>query len=333
MPYTVWGAFDQFRREIVDLDPEVTKQARNSRDYLFTQLSSLASDDSQFPCSTKEYIGFGSFARRTKIRPLDDIDFLLLLNGQNTQITSVWSTPYTVRLRITATAAPLSIFADEEGYINSTRILNRIRDRLKNLSSYSRSELKKNMQAVVLNLVSYEWSFDIVPALGVSDGANGTVFYIIPDGYGNWIKTDPRIDAENITTTNTYHSGQFLPVIRLLKYWNSRTHKPKLPSYYFETITILVFKQLPAITNIPTAIGSFFEYAPNHIYRSCPDPKNLGPDLDTNISSDVKRSVVQAMAQALEWAKYALMYERQKDDKNAIYWCGKVFGPEFPQYG
>jgi hypothetical protein len=49
MPYTVWGAFDAFRKNTVDLAPDVTKKARGSRDYLFDQLKLLSKNIWDFP--------------------------------------------------------------------------------------------------------------------------------------------------------------------------------------------------------------------------------------------------------------------------------------------
>lgn len=42
MARTVWGAFSEFRRDNVDLDPNQTDQARVSRDYLYEQMNYLA---------------------------------------------------------------------------------------------------------------------------------------------------------------------------------------------------------------------------------------------------------------------------------------------------
>lgn len=333
MPYTVWGAFDQFRKEKVDLDPEVTKTARASRDYLFEQLRKLAGKVSGFPPLTGSFQDFGSFARKTKIRPLNDIDFLALMNGRGTTATPSSSDPYTYWLKITKSDAPLASFPDSYGYVNSTSILYKIRDSLRSLNSYRKAELKKNMQAVVLNLLSYDWSFDIVPAVPVSDGHEGTVHYLIPNGRGDWIATDPRIDAANATRVNQSHANKFLPTVRLLKYWNRRTHKPALQPYYFETLAISVFRYASSITDFPSAVKHFFHNCPTYLWSSCPDPKSLGPALDADISYETKKKVADAMSEAAQFADWAQMYNAQENSEKAIYWWGRIFGPEFPSYG
>lgn len=333
MPYTVQAAFDQFRKGTVDLDPEVTRTARASRDYLFSQLEKLASNEPDFPPLSGTFLSYGSFARKTKIRPLNDIDFLAFLNGRGTSAMSSPSDSYTYWLKIVESSAPLARFPDNYGYVNSTKILYKVRDSLRSLSSYRKAELKKNMQAVVLNLLSYDWSFDIVPAVPVSDGRGGTGYYLIPDGSGNWIATDPRIDADNATAVNQSHANKFLPTVRLLKYWNRRTHKPMLQPYYFETLAINVFRYAPPIADFPAAVKYFFQNCPTCLWTSRPDPKNLGPALDTGVPYETKQKVADAMSKAAQDAGWALISESLQNIRDAIFWWNHIFGSEFPTYG
>ncbi len=115
MAYTVWGAFDKFRK-IVDLDATVTQQARTSRNYLFDQIKSLAQNNSDFPKLSGGYLAFGSFARKTKICPLDDIDILILLNGRGTTSQQSYSEPLKYFLKVTDYYCPLASFVDDFGF-------------------------------------------------------------------------------------------------------------------------------------------------------------------------------------------------------------------------
>ena len=334
MAYTVWGAFDGFRRDSVDLVSTTTNTARSSRDYLFEQLKSLDTNDPAFPDMVwSNYISFGSFARKTKICPLDDIDIMILLNGRGTE--SVYSgSGYTYLLRLTTSSAPLGSFHDGQGCVNSRRVLNQIKSSLSSVKNYRKAEIKRSQQAVVLDLASYAWAFDVVPALPVSDWpGTATAYFLIPDGNGAWMRTDPRKDGDNVTSINQRHGGEFLPVARLLKYWNRRTHKPRLASYYFETLTQHVFAYSAAIQHYPSAIQYFFQTCPGSLMASCADPKGFGPPLDQTVDWDTKTKVRDAMNEAAQRAGYALMYEQQDNQKDAIYWWREIFGPEFPTYG
>ena len=57
--------------------------------------------------------------------------------------------------------------------------------------------MHRNMQAITLQLSSYPWNFDIVSCFYTDAG-----FYLIPNGYGKWEKTDPRIDNKRTTRIN-----------------------------------------------------------------------------------------------------------------------------------
>lgn len=334
MVYTVWSAFNRFRTDTVDLAPDVTNRARTSRNYLFDQVKRLANNNADFPRLKSGYLSFGSFARKTKIQPLDDVDVLILLNGENTEVQSLYNEPYTYYLKAKNSFAPLHLFTDNYNYVNSTKILNKIKYHLSSISNYKKAEIKKTMQAITLNLKSYDWVFDIVPAVPAYNYSGSIAYYLIPDGRGKWIRTDPRIDSNNVTTLNTKHNGNFLPTLRLLKYWNRRTHKPRLQSYYFETLAIKVFQNTyTSIDNFPKAIKYFFDNCPIYINQICADPKGLGGALDLYVSQDTKDKVIAAMSDASTSAGYALMYEADSNSDKAIYWWGRVFGSEFPSYG
>jgi hypothetical protein len=342
MPWTVESAFEQFRRDVVDLDPKNTQKARTSRDNLFCQIKRLATNNPDCPKleSDNTFINSGSFARKTKIKPLDDIDFLVVFNGRKTIAESYTSHTYklkfikpTVYFASTLPSMTLEQFTDSDDYVNSTRLLNRIKHYLSSVKDYEKAEiLRKNLQAVTLKLSSYSWTYDIVPAIPNNFGS--TPFFWIPDGKGNWIATNPRIDSFNTTTVNTAHDRKFLPVIRLLKYWNVTTNRPSLESsYYFETLAIKVFERLPKITDLPNALKLFFDKCPDYLRQPCPDPKGLGPNLDAKLDWSQKEKVIKAMANASMYAGYALRYESSSQHKEAIEQWQHIFGAKFPNYG
>jgi len=335
MATTARKAFEEFRPDVVDLEEEEVKAARASRDFLTDQLSALPGKVTGFPAITERYRYFGSFERKTKIQPLDDIDLMMILNGRDTQVVGggIFASTYTRRLQCKTRDAPLRPFADEYGYVNSTKILNKIRDSLGEVHQYKKADINKRMQAVTLNLASYAWVFDIVPALKVVDAEDSTLDYLIPDGKGAWIRTDPRIDAQNITAINGQHSGRLLPVMRLLKYWNRRGPKSTFTSYYFETLVLKVFNQATAITTYRSAVYYFLQNAGPYVWSACSDPKGLGPNLDAGVDWITKQSYTSAMTAAAKSAKQALICEEDGDHKGAIGHWTTVFGTRFPSYG
>lgn len=333
MAYTVWGAFDAYRKNTVDLFASDVTSARASRDFLFRQIQALEDRVPGFPVLYGSMIPYGSFARRTKKRPLDDVDILLLLNGRHTVSGPSNSDPFEYWLRIDDRSAPLAAFPDNHGYVNSTRVLNKIRDSLETVSQYSKSDIKKNKQAVTLNLKTYTWSFDIVPAVPIGPSSSAVEYYLIPDGSGDWMRTDPRIDATNATTLNGRHFSNFLPLVRILKAWNERGTKPRLSSYHLETLALNAFARAPAMRSLQEGAKHFFDVCQSTVTSTCPDPKRLGRNLDEAVSWDTKWKVAQAMKEASKEALMGIYYEGRDDHRSAIAHWQKVFGPVFPAYG
>ena len=185
MPYRVNACFEDFIRYQVNLDPERTKVARISRNNLLDNLKDLSNAGTIPKHYAEKNLPYGSFARSTKISPLDDIDLMVCLSacgGHYTEVTR--NTLYTIKMQ-----EGLDIYdelKDDDGNLNSRKLINRIIKGLSPLRDYKKAEIKRNQEAATLQLKSYEWNFDIVPCFYATDD-----FYLIPDGAGNWKKTDP----------------------------------------------------------------------------------------------------------------------------------------------
>jgi hypothetical protein len=340
MPYTLGYSIERFREDVVDLDPDQTKTARSSRDFLFAQLKSLdVHNEYIFPKLYKDPMPYGSFARKTKIRPLDDIDLLLLLEGYGTKAEPL--DQFTYYLRQADKYSVLSPFCDPAsnpspgyyGWVNSTKVLNAVKSGITKVAYYRNSEIKRNRQAIVLNLTSHDWSFDVVPAVPIRDWEGLITYYLIPDGSGHWIRTDPRRDNKRLTAINQRHAISIQSLVRLLKKWNRRLNKPSLESYYFETLCLSVFEYARSMSSLSEAVKYFFLLAPDHLIKRCPDPKGLGKDLDAGVDLEVKGKIETAMRNAYLLASSANSLCEAGNDKDAINDYRTLFGQEFPVYG
>lgn len=331
MPYTVYMSFEQFREKQVDLAANETGQARTSRDYLQEQIRIIAASDPQFPRLLGHYQSFGSFARKTKIRPLDDIDMLVLLSEAGTSLYP--ASGYSYNLLVHDPLSPLWQLTDANGYLNSTKLLNKFKSSLGNVPNYRKADIKRTGEAVVLDLSSYSWAFDIIPAFRVMNVFQDVDSFLIPDGYGHWKKTDPRRDKIAVSDTNRNHSGWFIPLVRLIKYWNVKSYAvPRLNSYYLETMLISAYRCLPPITSLRRALPDAFKGLAQQITRSCPDPHGFGPALDSNMTQDVREKIREVAESKALNALVALRKEDEQNHKEAITWWGYVF-PDFPAYG
>ena len=82
MAKTVISAFSEFLKDKVNLDPDISKTARTSRDWLIDQIHTFTAKDDEFHSFYQDKdIFFVSFARKTKKRALDDIDIMIGLSG------------------------------------------------------------------------------------------------------------------------------------------------------------------------------------------------------------------------------------------------------------
>lgn len=243
MLITTEGSITQFRAAQVDLLPSQVAQARASRDFLLQSLRDAFRRTPGRVSLTDTVHFYGSFARRTKIRPLNDIDLLFVVDvGDVVAVNNPFVASRTIQIHpnSSVTTAFNGRTVDRslirtDSQVSSIAVLNDVRNRLQTIPQYRRSEVRPDGPAVVLNLASYDWSFDIVPALQI-----GTPFqpeFAIPDGRGGWIRTNPLRDSQNMTQRNQQSSGYVLPMVRLAKSWNSQLRSP-LPSYYFEMLCL-----------------------------------------------------------------------------------------------
>ena len=323
------SAFKKFQKDHVDLLSDESNKAKASRAFLIEQIGSLSTEKGFPILATYDPLNYGSFARKTKLRPLDDIDILLPVNGRGTESTVAQNGNYKYWLKIKGSDAPLAAYPDAYGYVNSTKVINAIKSGLSKAKHYKKADIKKSGEAVTLELASYNWVFDIVPAVPINDGKGGTAYYLIPDGFGNWKATDPRIDDNRINSIDTAHNGAFRQMCRLLKYWNNRSGKPRLPSYYFETVVYNTFLGCQ-IRSTPQAVHDFFAAAPAIVSQSCPDPKGLGPNLDVDIEWAEKQKVITSMSDASKAAQAAIgLGWVHGYEQSAIAKWKTIFGPAF----
>lgn len=204
MATTVNDAFSEFMKNSVNLDQDKTKTARSSRDNLLSNIKSFSGDDDFFLIDEPRCLKFGSFARNTKLRPLDDIDLMICIAGSDDR---TYLHYYDGSYSITANSGDLLNGLNSPGteYLNSIKVINRFISKLGNLNDYKKAEIHRNQEAATLRLKSYDWNFDIVPCFYCTGD-----FYLISNGRGNWKKTDPRIDNSRISVINQKHNGHRL---------------------------------------------------------------------------------------------------------------------------
>ncbi|WP_102694148.1 SMODS domain-containing nucleotidyltransferase [Rummeliibacillus pycnus] len=320
-------SMNKFIKEHISLDADVTKTARNSRDFLYEQLKALPDKAENFPrlYPNKEIYNYGSFSRKTKIRPLDDIDFMLVFAADGGTYESIDNT---IKIRVPESATNLYKLRDDNGYLSSRKVANKIKNNISKVSQYQKAEIRSNQEAVILNLISYDWSFDIIPAFITTEEIDGRSYYLIPDGDGHWKKTDPRIDQKRVTDANKNTEFNVLEFIRIIKFWNIEKNI-KISSYLIENIVLNYFESRTIWnTSKKTQLMRFFEYLQTAIWLPVEDPKGLQGNL--NDLEDSKKQTVEKRAKDCEEAtRKAIAYEEAYDYEKADNQWRIVFGDEY----
>ena len=333
MATTVNKAFEEFMKESVNLDSGVVLAARKSRDNLLDNISELSEEGGFFTLCSDFNEHFGSFARRTKCRELDDIDLMIGISGNGATYNG--SDPWdNIRIYVSSKDSAQNDCSRDDGTLNSTKVLNKFKKALEGVREYSRSELHRNGEAVVLNLISKDWSFDIVPCFKTAVDDNGNEYYLIPNGSGNWKKTDPRKDREYVSSVNQEKSGRALDLIRLVKKWNKDTNVTTIPSYLLETLVVYFCESSSEELSsyIDFRFRDALKYISSNIGGTIYDMKGIQGSIN-NISLTDRMAIANKAYDDYQKAISAINYETtQKDMESSISKWGEIFGSDFPEY-
>jgi hypothetical protein len=258
----------------------------------------------------KQALLVGSYARRTIIKPVDDIDLLVVLDeAKHSEFLTAWD--------------------------GVSQLLDRFHSRLK--YCYPDTPIRKDHPAVHLDFASI--GFDVVPGFPRIYGAG----YRIPSpkGYG-WIDTDPTKHAEFTTAMNSATGGMLVPLVKMFKSWN-RTHYERLTGFHLEVALgrawptqSTSFLSAPSPVRYDTyaqAAAALFAALAARLrsYRE-EDPAGLSGYVDEYLDSEDRRLTVGRLESAAEAAQIALRHEERGWHADAIEkWRGILLDP-FPAY-
>jgi len=233
-----------------------------------------------------DFINVGSYARSTKLKPLDDVDIFYVIGRCR-----IWSPNWYSLVEMHT-----PIFWDlvtELGNYSSIRMLNEIKKEIS--KTYSTSEIKRNHEVVNVYLSSYEVGFDLVPAIYIEDTGN----YLIPEGKNSefWKVSNPVLDQEFLRQLDVKHNGLATKSIKLLKYWFRRKKICSPRSYHIESIAyyLLLVCDRP-LTNIAEALGYLLRNINyNGCLYACPDPTGLSDNITSDLLAvDVTKIMVES---------------------------------------
>jgi hypothetical protein len=214
--------------------------ASDSQNVFRALLVTEAQRDPSFPRllveADQDFIG-GSFARRTKIAPLDDIDIYIPLDGggfvhacpgmQSCPLLSdnptLWNPLQGSKwmgAENISSGALLDAFADvlRQYYPDTAKIRKPAGEAVRVMTSQDLGDL----------------GYNVTPCLVLDyPHARELRVYLVPDGNNGWIRTNPRYDAA-LTDALSARNKNFRKAVKIVKFWNSNIFRNTLNSYYIE---------------------------------------------------------------------------------------------------
>lgn len=244
----------------------------------------------------------GSYGRRTKTKPLKDVDIFVVLG-------------------------------DDEAWRKSKHpkgVLDDLGTCL--IDAYGEDQVERDRRCITVyfdkkNQTQHEdgkvLSLDVVPAFAAGDD------YEIPDEtLGKWIKTNPGVHAEKSTAKNKALSGNWVPLVKMLKSWNRANGKPVEPSFLVEVMALDLVDG--PFNTFPDEARRFFAAAAASIDDDWPDPAGLGPPVSDEMTPQRCEAARQKLRAAEVLAARAFRAEQLGSEGEAVRLWKEIFGEFFP---
>ncbi len=214
-----------------------------------------------------------SYARSTKIDPIDDLDIFFNIKFSNTEIknTDKWILILTkIWTYDSHQLKNYTVFDDKlKRYIISPiQLINHIWKIIKE-TYISTNEQNRNWECYTVYLSSYNLTIDCVPYAWVTEQD----YNLIPKWWNNlyWKKTNPKKDQEIIQETDNLYNWKLKWIIKVMKYWNkNKNTSKKIKSYILECLIYYAFqKKCNKNMNYVELLKNTIEYIYNNIENYC----------------------------------------------------------------
>jgi predicted nucleotidyltransferase len=264
--------------------------ARRQRDNLRAHLErSLA---------VSEFLISGSFARRTAIAPLNDIDLFVVLDPNSE--------------RALFQAAP------RETLRRVASILDR---------AYPTKERpKEQSRSVNVDFRGTGLAFDVVPAFPYGDG------YAIPDrDAGRWIRTNPRVHKDMATRANEVAGKKAKPIVKALKSWQGRQAAKPVRSFHLELMVYDALQRDPG--SYSAGIAAALRHMTGRVLSAMAEPAQVGPYVDDGMTLAQRQQASAAFAAAADIANQAIGAADRGNTAEAHHYWRALLGPAYPERG
>lgn len=243
----------------------------------------------------------GSYGRDTKTRPLKDVDIFFVLDPEK----------------------------EKRFLMDPVSLLEKFRDVLAPIYGENEVTIGRRSVGVDFSIPAEEedkvLSIDAVPAF-----ESGQHYQISDSTLKDWVQTDPRIHAEEATAANKAFSGEWKPLVKMIKKWNETQGKPIKPSFLLEVMALQILYP-PFSGGYVYELKSFFATAADRIAEIWPDPAGLGSPVSDQMDTDKCNIARQKLVEAGKFIDQAIQLERLgKQEQCLRIWREEIFGDMFP---
>lgn len=286
---TVNEKFDEFKSKLEITKSEEEDAIRKHKHIREKLLKKIKSEEGCFMT--------GSYARKTKIHPMNDVDMFVVYHDE------LWDE---------FKDSPQKIIADLKECL------------IEIYGENFRNKVREQYHSVNINFSTI--GFDAIPAF--NDGEN----YKIPDTeIGSWIKTNPKKHGELLLIKNRENQQKLIPIIKMIKKWNLKVEKEAgkkpLKSFLIEVLLMNAFESPPS--SFKEGVRIAFDYISNNIIEGgFEDPAGLGPNIDSKLTNEDRKYIAQLTKNMQEKANQALATEVDDEQKALTLWY-EIFGDPF----
>ncbi|HXS76641.1 MAG TPA: CBASS oligonucleotide cyclase [Terracidiphilus sp.] len=245
----------------------------------------------------------GSYSRSTMIAPLKDADVDIFV---------VLDTKYFYNY-------------DQGQNGGQAGLLDRVKGVLKR--TYTRTpDISRNGLAVTIRFDDF--MVDVVPGFRRNGGG-----FLIPNSITKtWVSTDPKKHVELVSSSNTVHHGDLVPLIKMIKAWNRNINR-HFRSFHLEVLALEIFSNV-TISDFPSGVRFYFDKGRTFIAQKNLDPAGYGGDVGSYLNSqEAIREATTKFQLAYDRAIRAEDFARRGRVRDAVDTWILIFGDYFPSYG
>lgn len=242
----------------------------------------------------------GSFARKTMLKPLRDIDKVVILHPQH---------------------GDLQIAPD--GAVKAAQLVEGVLT-----YEYPDAAIERARHAIQLDLGEDTFGFDVVPAFeGRDESDDVMIMDLAPEKYP-WKRSNTRRLIDVVAERNDKCNGSFVHQVRFMKHWAQRTLDESLPGLHVESIAFLAIEgEMPHAIAVARIFRVGAQLLGGVGYTDPTGVDRLSGKLD-QVSREAAR---QAFAEADAKANQALLLDSNGRTEEALALWYEIFDEPFPR--